>query len=156
MNVLLAIDDDPVQIDAITAVRAWLPEDAKVVVLHVSPSPESLGAQMLPLAGSGLGGYPYVTPAAWPSAEELDRQSREVAGRAAQAVGGRATVESGNPAETIVEVAERVGADLIVVGTGDRGWWSVLLEPSVGTKVAREAPCSVLLVRSRTENDDDA
>jgi nucleotide-binding universal stress UspA family protein len=52
----------------------------------------------------------------------------------------------GEPAETIVEVAEQVGADLIVVGTREPGFLERLLGGSVSQGVARRARCDVLIV----------
>jgi nucleotide-binding universal stress UspA family protein len=52
---------------------------------------------------------------------------------------------SGDPADAIVQTAERVGADLIVVGNkGMKGVRRVL--GSVPNAVAHGAPCSVLIV----------
>lgn len=52
---------------------------------------------------------------------------------------------SGAPADAVVGVAEKVGADLIVVGNkGMRGARRVL--GSVPNSIAHKAPCSVLIV----------
>jgi nucleotide-binding universal stress UspA family protein len=51
-----------------------------------------------------------------------------------------------NGADAILDVAEEVGADLIVVGTRGHGAGRRLLRGSVSTKVAHHAPCSVLIV----------
>lgn len=59
------------------------------------------------------------------------------------------TVEAaeGSPAKALVSVAERVGADLIVVGNVRmQGVGRVL--GSVGNDVLRSAPCSVLIVKT--------
>src|SRR5438067_176172 len=47
----------------------------------------------------------------------------------------------GEPADTIVEVAEREGADLIVVGTREPNIIQRLLGQSVSGSVARQAHC---------------
>ena len=61
-------------------------------------------------------------------------------------------VREGNPKSVIVHEAEEWGADLIVVGshghTGLKGW----LLGSVAQSVVSHAPCSVYIVRERTEN----
>ena len=52
---------------------------------------------------------------------------------------------TGDPAEAIVRVATRIGADLIIVGNkGMRGARRVL--GSVPNSIAHQAPCSVLIV----------
>jgi nucleotide-binding universal stress UspA family protein len=52
----------------------------------------------------------------------------------------------GQPSAEIVDVAERRGADLIVVGTREPGFLERLLEGSVSQGVARRAHCDVLIV----------
>ncbi len=57
-------------------------------------------------------------------------------------------VMMGNPAETIVENAEKWGADMIVVGSHGRGFWGRTLLGSVSDAVVHHAGCSVFVVRS--------
>jgi nucleotide-binding universal stress UspA family protein len=52
----------------------------------------------------------------------------------------------GEPAETIVEVAEANNADLIVVGTREPNVLERLLGQSVSQSVSRRAHCDVLIV----------
>ena len=53
---------------------------------------------------------------------------------------------AGEPAEQLVEAAETLGADLVVVGRRNRGPLRALLG-SVSSRVVRRAPCDVLVVR---------
>lgn len=53
-----------------------------------------------------------------------------------------------DPATALVDVAEEVGADLIVVGNKGISSPKRFLLGSVPTKVAHYAPCSVLIVRT--------
>ena len=77
-------------------------------------------------------------------ARHLDRLASRFPGLAT-----RTRVESGDPAERIVAVAEEERADTIVVGNrGMHGsWWRV--RDSVPNLVLRHAPCSVLIVDTR-------
>lgn len=56
-------------------------------------------------------------------------------------------VEPGDYAETILAVADEIGADLIVIGSRGLGTWRGLLIGSVSQKVVQHAPCSVVVVR---------
>jgi nucleotide-binding universal stress UspA family protein len=56
---------------------------------------------------------------------------------------------TGSPAEEILRAAERHRADLIVMGSKGLTGLDRYLLGSVSRKVARHAPCSVLVVRNR-------
>lgn len=73
--------------------------------------------------------------------------------RAAEAVADSAGIEdaavlteSGDPPTAILSAARRHGADVIVVGSRDRGWWSKLTQPSVSSDVIEESPVPVLVI----------
>ncbi|MDW3221156.1 MAG: universal stress protein [Acidimicrobiales bacterium] len=147
MKILLAADDDAASYEAALIVSDWFPDDASVVALHVGAVAPST-APATPAVIGGLG-YPVVAlPALRAEQGRIYREAREIAARAAATTDGAARTATGDPATTIVEVAEEIGADLIVVGTGDRSWLSRLLNPSVSAGVLRDASCPVLVVRS--------
>ena len=54
----------------------------------------------------------------------------------------------GNPADGILEVAEKTGADLIVVGNKGMTGARRFLLGSVPNNVSHHAPCSVMIVRT--------
>ena len=60
------------------------------------------------------------------------------------------TVRMGRPAETIVEYAQAVHADLIVMGTHGRTGLAHLFVGSVAERVVRTAACPVLTVGANT------
>lgn len=54
----------------------------------------------------------------------------------------------GSPESRIVETAEEINADLIIVGSHGYNSWERLLLGSISNSVVQHAPCSVLVVRS--------
>lgn len=52
----------------------------------------------------------------------------------------------GEPGAAIVSMAERVNADLIVLGSRDRGSWQRFWMSGIAVSVQRSAPCPVLIV----------
>ena len=57
------------------------------------------------------------------------------------------SVERGDPAPLIIDTASSWGADLIVMGSHGRGFWSRLTLGSVSDAVLHHAPCSVLIAK---------
>jgi nucleotide-binding universal stress UspA family protein len=71
-------------------------------------------------------------------------------GREAQGLGGgnvQTHVVQGAPWEAICEMAEVLGAELVVLGTHGRTGLRYVVLGSVAEKVLHHAPCSVLVVR---------
>ena len=62
-------------------------------------------------------------------------------------IAGEYQVAVGDPAAAIVELADQLEADLIVVGTRQAGLVSTLLGVSVSGAVKRKAHCDVLIVQ---------
>ncbi len=62
----------------------------------------------------------------------------------------------GDPAGTIIDVAVEHSADVIVVGTHERGWLTRLLTSSVADDVLRESPIPVLVVPHHPVDHDRA
>ena len=67
-----------------------------------------------------------------------------------------ATVRMGHVAQTIVDYAKTVQADLIVMGTHGRTGLAHLIIGSVAERVVRLAPCPVLTVGLETSNNAHA
>ena len=61
----------------------------------------------------------------------------------------------GSPESRIVETAEEMPADLIIVGSHGYNRWERLLLGSVSDSVVHHSPCSVLVVRSPKTADEN-
>jgi nucleotide-binding universal stress UspA family protein len=94
------------------------------------------------VVGKGIG---PVDPADPPELhrEELRHAAAYLAERGLE---GEYAVGLGDPASEIVELAERRGADLIVVGTHEPSLLARLVGLSVSGAVQRKAHCDVLIV----------
>jgi nucleotide-binding universal stress UspA family protein len=77
--------------------------------------------------------------------EILDRAAKRAKDRGAKTVQTRS--ENGDPADTILDMAEAIGADMIVVGHRGLGRLKTALLGSVAHKVVQHAPCTVVSVR---------
>ncbi len=63
-------------------------------------------------------------------------------------VTGEVRIETGEPGPTLCELATRLGADLVVVGSHGRGPIGRVILGSVSTHVVAHAPCSVVVHRA--------
>lgn len=96
------------------------------------------------LAGSReMGGVDPVDP---PELHE-EELSHAKAFLAERGIEGQFELAVGDPATAIVELADRVGADLIVVGTRQQSLLSSILGLTVSGAVKRKAHCDVLTVQ---------
>ena len=61
---------------------------------------------------------------------------------------------TGRPERAMVQLARELGADVIVVATEPTTRWQRLLGGSTADKIARMAPCPVVVVRPKTDEND--
>jgi nucleotide-binding universal stress UspA family protein len=95
------------------------------------------------------GTVPLPEPVSPQEPEELARRQLDQAriSLARRKIETEYVVELGDPAERLLEVADQRDADLIVVGSRERGFLERLLGRSVDEAVARRAERDVLLVQ---------
>jgi nucleotide-binding universal stress UspA family protein len=152
MKILLAIDDSDCSAAATKAVIAqFAPQHAEVHVLHADEWPKGL-----PMSMSFAEGSPAANSIL--SLHELRRQEAAslVAGAAQQLrSAGFATstsVRDGDARQVILDCAAEWHADLVVLGSHGKKGFDRLVLGSVSDRVARHAPCSVEIVRDRSNS----
>jgi nucleotide-binding universal stress UspA family protein len=151
-NVLVGADDSAT---ALRAVGAAVEVAAKFgAKLHIATAylPETVRATHL-LAGAsyGLPVYPNLNDAAEDHSGDTAKALLARLGQLAKEANVEAEFHAvtGPPAEAIVQAANRLGADLVIVGNkGMRGAKRVL--GSVPNSIAHHAQCSVLIVDTTT------
>lgn len=125
---------------------------AALTVVNVAPPPPPPTLTEASLMAPGLA--PAVPPPPEPgfaAEEEPENPSRPFLARAAELLAGREldlelVPAAGDPAHTIVDLAEERGVDLVVVGRHERRFLDRLLSASVSDEVARRSRRDVLVV----------
>jgi nucleotide-binding universal stress UspA family protein len=114
----------------------------KIIMLHVLD---------LPVAWTPLGGLGSIpTPISADSVEQLTIEAQTILDTIAQDAPEvtQRVVRDGHPREVILTVAQKVGADAVVMGTHGRRGVSQLFIGSVAEYVVRHSPVPVLTVRA--------
>ena len=108
---------------------------AKLAILHVQEPPFNVGELIMPLIPD----------------TEAERKQLEETLRAVQPSNPSFAVEHhllyGRAADQIIQASEKLGADVIVMGTHGRSGLSRALMGSVAAEVVRKAPCPVLTIK---------
>jgi nucleotide-binding universal stress UspA family protein len=121
--------------------------DAKIDLLYVWEAP----AFVAPEAMVGAAGTTQtLAELASTQAESAMREFADAIRKEGIAI-EKTLVEQGDPARTIVELAENGGYDLIAMGTHGRSGFAHLLLGSVTEKVVRRSPRPVLTVRAKNK-----
>ncbi len=149
-KVLIAVDDSESSVRAAKAAHRLFGDGAEYTVVSVAPTlPLYWGDSMMTWGVA----YPLAMPQpayqdSWPLAmsqvEEAAQIAHDVADEADVPV-AHAVGETGDAAHAILAAAHAYEADVIVVGSHDRGWFSTLLDPSTAKAVLRESDVPVLI-----------
>lgn len=168
-QVLIAVDDSERSVKAARVAYELFGEQAGYVVVNVADqSPMVWGNEALlfgvgyPLvmgpSGAVVGSTTETNPGRLhlaPRNAELETAPIEAAMQVALEVAHEADIpnpqvvgESGHdPAGAIISAAHHHQADVIVIGSHDRSWFSRLLSPSVAGSVVKDADIPVLIAR---------
>jgi len=145
MKVLIATDGTEAALLAAHDAVGLLRPDAEVEIVRAIPEAED--------PNDSAGGFegPLMTEEEAEQQHEADEQRARADLTATLAsLGEPATitvVEGTHPGRQICELAAERGADVLVVGASDKGWFRRLLSGSVMEYASHHAPCPVLIVR---------
>jgi nucleotide-binding universal stress UspA family protein len=146
MTILVAVDLSTVSDRMLEAVRR-MPrcEGMKVVIVHVAePDPEFVGWE----AGPGVV-RDQMAREFRRERQEVERMAATVRADGMEAVG---LVIQGPTVATVLAEIERVGAELVVVGSHGHGAAYDLVIGSVSSGIIRKAPVPVLVVPDRSQS----
>ena len=134
---------DPSMLAVSVAAEQARLREARVTVVHSLDLPDPTASQPRPDLGDLIGASKTLDREGLQS-QALERLSAAIArfNLAADAV-----VTEGHPASDLPLLAEELKADLVIVATAGRTGISRVMQGSVAEAVARESPCSVLVVR---------
>ncbi len=143
MNILVAVDRSSESSDAAVAATTLFGEDHKYTFV-------SIAKYQSPDNGLGMGTRPdmlairdQVVDSAIVNAAKLAIEHAEAVDIDDPAI----AVEVGAVGPALCELAEQIGADVIVIGSKERSIWNRIFHPSAGRHVIDNAPCPVLVVR---------
>lgn len=163
-RVMIAVDGSDLDARLAEAAHGLFGQDAEYWAVNVHNSLDQPPSGVVHAVPGMIGGpfvaygaaYPFTLPrgkgAAGGSAGPDDDPAsspRAVAEAAADSAGiedAEVLTETGDPPAAILNAARRHAADVIVVGSRDRGWWSKLIEPSVSSDVIDESAVPVLVI----------
>lgn len=138
-NILLAVDFNPGDDDPITLRAMGIAEctKGKLSVIHVIEYPYNYGA-------------PYEIPTMIEWQEEIEKSAKKQLVEFGAKLGippERQHLQVGVPKNIILDVAEKIQADLIILGSHGRHGLNLLLLGSTANGVLHGAKCDVLAVR---------
>lgn len=116
--------------------------DAEIFVVHIAPKLQGIPPDPL---------YAFEGPQEYERLLKTDaeQQLQElIAQRVPKEVKSQAIIRQEEAAEGILQVAEEIGVDVIVIATHGRTGWRHLVFGSVAERVIREASCPVLVIQA--------
>jgi len=146
MRILLAIDGSPCSDAAVSEVcrRPWPPE-SEVRLITVDSRLEEL------LQGGSPGVFDNINKQLRADAQRRLHEASALLQRDAPELRVTAVLREGWPKDVILDEAENWQADLIVLGSHGYGAVRRLFLGSVSLAVTTNAPCSVEIVRARSQ-----
>ena len=139
-KVLIALDDDPVALNA-AEIGVELAGKLGAELGLVSVADRTIADAAAP----EMPRDDLLAEARERAAQVMDEWAKRLAPQGAV----QTFIAEGHPSDEIVATAQAWGADLVVIGSHGRGGLSHVLLGSVAESVMRHAPCPVLVVRGK-------
>ena len=149
MKALVATDGSAGAIEAALAARGLLHDGVELLLVTVVPAPEDPQE-----TAGGFEGPAFTEEEADEWAAKASEAGRMALEHTADALGRGVElrlVEGDDPATTLCRVAEQISADVLVIGSSEKGFLRRLLVGSVMNHLVHHAPCPVLVVRHAAE-----
>ncbi len=148
MKILVPVDGSAVSLDAVRHVIALADQGLELtVVLANVQEPSTLyeivvvhDAQALARLSAAAGAHTLIAAQALLEGAQISFQSE---------------IATGDPAHTLIDILERFGADLVVMGSSGSGSLRNAVMGSVANEVLRVAAVPVVIVKSSQMDDDD-
>ncbi len=157
-NVLIALDYDPTaEKIAQTGYEFAKPLNARITLLHVISNEVYYSSRIY----SPIMGFTGFTPA-----EPLESERTEYLKEAAENylqkskdhlgdLNINTIVREGDFADTIIQTAVEIGADVIVLGSHSKRWLEKIVMGSVTEQVMKSSTIPILIIPTRKEDEDD-
>jgi nucleotide-binding universal stress UspA family protein len=157
-RVLIALDYDPTaQKVAETGYSIANAMNAEVTLLHVIAEQRYYSAlSYSPIMG--YTGYSNIDPALNLNTDDVKKASYDFLDKSRQHLGGekiKTIVAEGDFAESILEQANDLKADLIVMGTHSKRWLEKVIMGSVAEKVLKHSTIPLLIIPTKGIDKDN-
>jgi nucleotide-binding universal stress UspA family protein len=149
MKILLATDGSDHSNAAIEELaRMPFPKETKVRIVTAFENTPLITSAPAPMGGLA-GGYEETNEIVKKLSENVLNKASELLKKKNPELSISTAAIKGSPKHVILDEAEKLGADLIVVGSHGRGAMGRFLLGSISQAVAIHAQCSVLIVRKK-------
>jgi nucleotide-binding universal stress UspA family protein len=154
-KVLIALDFDPTaQKVAEAGYLFGKAIGAEIVLLHVVSDPLHYNAYKH-FTVMGFSGYDDTVPLILNGIKELKEESLKFLEKSKHHLGDskiKVIVEEGDIAESVLKTANKIKADIIILGTHSRKWLENIVMGSVAEKILRNALVPLLVIPTGKKN----
>jgi nucleotide-binding universal stress UspA family protein len=147
-KVLIALDDSDQSVHAARVAHDLFGDGAEYLAVSVAAQPVAWVEPGIGWGGVYAWSSSYAMPEDGTTWQELASDTAQGAADEAGVHPTRVVGDVGDPVRAVLDAAEDHGADVIVVGSHDKGWLDRLLTGSVSEGIVRGAHRPVLVVKS--------